>query len=473
MTLTIILIAIPVAILLLLNKRESWRIPLLMVVSALAVYALQPALPVRGLDFWLPTLTLALVILAWVLTTPRAARDWKANRPAALILVCIPLALGLTRYLGFSLPLTASRPPQTLPLLILLAVGALLAFLLTRFTLPSKGILTAAFVFVILIFVILKVPALAVLVSAGLRSLNGQATSTASALDLRWMGFSYVAFRILHTIRDRQTGRLPIVSLSEYVVYMLFFPAQTAGPIDRIERFVGDLRRPLAPSAAALGEAGKRLVVGLFKVFVVADSLALVALNGTNALQVHTAGWAWVLLYAYALQIYFDFSGYTDIAIGLGCLMGINLPENFNAPFLKPNLTLFWNSWHMTLTQWFRAYFFNPLTRALRGGKKKLPIPVIIFITQLATMVMIGLWHGVTWNFILWGAWHGLGLFFHNRWSEATKAWFAGLRPGWQKALNLGGILLTFNFVALGWVFFALPSPAISIHFLQVLLGAG
>jgi alginate O-acetyltransferase complex protein AlgI len=473
MTLSIILIAIPVAVLLLLIKRESWRIPLLMVVSALAVYALQPVLPVRGLDFWLPTLTLLLVVLAWVLTTPREARDWKANWPPALILITIPLALGFTRYLGFSLPLTASRPPQTLPLLILLGVGVLLAYLMARFTLPGKGILTAAFIFVILLFVILKVPALAALVSVGLRSLNGQATTTASTLDLRWMGFSYVAFRMLHTIRDRQTGRLPIVSLSEYVVYMLFFPAQTAGPIDRLERFIGDLRRPLTLSAANFGEAGKRLVVGLFKVFVVSDTLALVAVNGTNALQVRMAGWAWVLLYAYALQIYFNFSGYTDIAIGLGRLMGINLPENFNAPFLKPNLTLFWNSWHMTLTQWFRAYFFNPLTRALRGGKKKLPIPAIIFITQLATMLLIGLWHGVSWNFVLWGAWHGLGLFIHNRWSEVTKAWFAGLRPGWQKVLNFGGILLTFNFVALGWVFFALPTLAVSTHFLQVLFGAG
>ncbi len=175
-------------------------------------------------------------------------------------------------------------------------------------------------------------------------------------------------------------------------------------------------------------------------------------------------------MYAYAFQIFFDFSGYTDIAIGLGRLLGIKLPENFNSPYLKPNLTQFWNNWHMTLTQWFRAYFFNPVTRALRSGKKPLPIPWIIFITQLATMVLIGLWHGVTWNFVLWGLWHGLGLFIHNRWSEWTKARFAKFGARLQAGLNIGGILLTFHFVALGWVFFALPEVSTSVHFFQVLL---
>ncbi len=312
-------------------------------------------------------------------------------------------------------------------------------------------------------------PALAEWASKTLRGWNGQSVALASAMDVRWLGFSYIAFRLLHTLRDRQSGRLPAVSLSEYVVYVIFFPALAAGPIDRIERFVGDLRQPAVLTPGDLGEAGKRLVLGLFKKFAIADTLGLVALNASNAMQVRTAGWGWVLLYAYAFQIFLDFSGYTDIAIGLGRLLGIRLPENFKAPYLKPNLTQFWNNWHMTLTQWFRSYFFNPVTRALRSAKKPLSIPLIIFITQISTMVLIGLWHGVTLNFVLWGAWHGLGLFVHNRWSELTKRRFVNLPLRWQQVLNAGGVLLTFHFVAIGWVFFALPSPAISLHFLQVL----
>ncbi|MGB8214776.1 MAG: MBOAT family O-acyltransferase [Anaerolineales bacterium] len=470
MTLAYILIAAAVAAVLGLVTRTHGRLPALLAISALAVYALQPALPVRGLDFWLPTLTLGLAVLGWVLTTPREQRLWSVTWPAAAILGGIVLALGLTRYLGFSLPLTASNPPQTFQIIIALAIITLAAGLLWRFTKPGQMILTAAFVFIILIFVILKVPALAEGASRVLRGWNGQSTALASPLDIGWLGFSYIAFRLLHTLRDRQTGRLPVVSLSEYVVYVIFFPALTAGPIDRLERFVGDLRRPLALTSEDYGEAGRRLVLGLFKKFVIADALALVALNATNALQVRTAGWAWVVLYAYAFQIYFDFSGYTDIAIGLGRLLGIHLPENFKSPYLKPNLTQFWNNWHMTLTQWFRAYFFNPVTRTLRSGKK-LSIPVIVLITQLGTMLLIGLWHGVTWNFVAWGLWHGIGLFIHNRWSELTKARFAALAPRWQKALNVGGVLLTFHFVAIGWVFFALPSLPISGHYLQVLFG--
>jgi alginate O-acetyltransferase complex protein AlgI len=471
MTLTLVFVSILVAVILGVLSHYRWRLPLLLGVSALAVYAFQPALAVRGLDFWLPTATLAFTVLTWILTTPQELRSWRTNWPASVILGGIVLSLGLSRYLGFWLPLTASRPPQTAQIIVVLAAVAMVAFLLTRFTKPGKLVLTTAFVFFILLFAILKVPALAALVSAGLRGLNQQSTSLVSAQDLRWLGFSYIAFRLLHTIRDRQSGRLPIVSLSEYVVYIIFFPALAAGPIDRIERFLGDLRLPLALTSNDLSEAGKRLVLGLFKKFAVADALALIALNATNALQVHRASWGWVLLYAYTFQIYFDFSGYTDIAIGLGQLLGINLPENFKSPYLKPNLTQFWNNWHITLTQWFRAYFFNPVTRALRSSRKQLPVVIIIFITQVATMVLIGLWHGVTWNFVLWGVWHGLGLFIHNRWSEMTKVSFAKLSLPWQKILNTGGVLLTFNFVAFGWIFFALPKPSISLHFLQTLLG--
>ena len=184
-----------------------------------------------------------------------------------------------------------------------------------------------------------------------------QSTALAAAGDLRWLGFSYVAFRLIHTLRDRQNGRLPVVSLQEYLVYVIFFPAFTAGPIDRLDRFIKDLRASLAPGKSALlagdtpdvnsrwvsglvvpqnwpvwAAAGQRLALGLLKKFVVADGLALVALNSTNAAQSHSAGWTWVLLIAYSLQIFFDFSGYTDIAIGLGRLLGISLPENFNAP---------------------------------------------------------------------------------------------------------------------------------------------
>jgi D-alanyl-lipoteichoic acid acyltransferase DltB (MBOAT superfamily) len=151
--------------------------------------------------------------------------------------------------------------------------------------------------------------------------------------------------------------------------------------------------------------------------------------------------------------------------------VGIKLPENFAAPYNKPNLTQFWNSWHMTLTQWIRAYFFNPFNRWIRGYKS-IPAWIMILIGQLATMLIIGLWHGITINFILWGVWHGLGLFVQNRWSDFAKTRINANNPRLQSVLQLSNLLLTFHFVALGWVFFKLSTPALAWQVLLKLFGS-
>jgi len=337
----------------------------------------------------------------------------------------------------------------------------------------SPGALWGGVGLLIVLLVVLKLPVLATVASGVLRTLAEQDTQRAAAIDLRWLGFSYLAFRLVHTLRDRQSGRLPLVNFREYLSYALFYPAFTAGPIDRLDRFIKDLRKPLRWDAAEMGLAGQRLALGLFKKFVIADALAIFALNAGNAALVNGAGWAWILVYAYALQIYFDFSGYTDLAIGLGRLVGIALPENFNAPYLKPNLTQFWNNWHMSLTLWFRAYYFNPLTRALRGIKPPLAPIALLLITQISTMLLIGLWHGVTWNFVLWGIWHGVGLVAQNRFTDWMKPRYAALleRPRLTKGVTVLTTLLTFHYVALGWVFFALPEPGLSLSLMARLFG--
>jgi D-alanyl-lipoteichoic acid acyltransferase DltB (MBOAT superfamily) len=283
------------------------------------------------------------------------------------------------------------------------------------------------------------------------------------------LGFSYIAFRLLHTLRDRLTGRLPALTLREYLTYILFFPALTAGPIDRAERFADDLRSPF-PS---LAEGGGRLALGVFKKFVLADSLALFSLGPATARQATSPGWLWILLYAFAFRLYLDFSGYTDVAIGLGRLFGMRLPENFSRPYLRENLTAFWNSWHMTLAGWFRSYFFNPVTRALRSARRPLPVAWIVFLGQMGTMILIGLWHGITWNFAVWGAWHGAGLFIHNRWADLLKKRGFRLATAGPMArlASVAGALITFHFVTLGWAWFALPSLDLSRRVLLGLFG--
>jgi len=325
------------------------------------------------------------------------------------------------------------------------------------------------------LLIFLKTEPLAYLFSAFLRQNSGQATDLASSTDIPWLGFSYLAFRLLAALRDKQNNRLPKYSLREFITYAIFFPAFTAGPIDRAQHFVPQLNKSSSErlSSSELLTGGKRLLVGCFKKFVVADSLALIALNPQNATQVSAPLWTWTLLYAFALRIYFDFSGYTDIALGISRWLGLSLPENFDRPYLRENLTAFWNSWHITLAQWFRAYYFNPLTRWLRTRLPKLQPWLIILPAQLSTMILIGLWHGVTWNFMLWGAWHGLGLFAHNRWLAWAQPRLSGIdqRPWLRRAMRLAGWLVTFQYVTLGWVWFALPNPALAWSVFHKLFG--
>ena len=473
MTILQILIVAAAALFWGLVMRERGRKHFLLNASVLVIFWLQPALPLRGFDFWIPLTTLTITVFSWFITAAEESRREKKNWGVIAILAGTVLLLNLTRFLPFDSILTPSRPPQPLTLLLILAFSGFIFLLVTRLTRFSAALLATGIIGLIVIFLAIKIPALAYWISYGIRSLTDQSLTEAKAIDLRWLGFSYVAFRIIHTLRDRQMGRLPAVDLAEYVTYVIFFPAFTAGPIDRIERFIKDLRKPSTLGNDELLIASQRFMLGLFKKFVVADALALIALNDTNALQVRSTGWLWILLYAYAFQIYFDFSGYTDIAIGISKFLGIQLPENFSAPYLKPNLTQFWNNWHMTLTQWFRAYFFNPVTRWLRSWNTPWPAPVMIALTQIATMLLIGFWHGVTWNFALWGLWHGVGLFIHNRWSDMAKVrageW--ATTPFRKFFLNMSGVVITFNFVALGWIFLALSSTSTSMQVFLKLFG--
>ena len=452
--------------------RGALRTYLLLALSVLAVYWFQPVLPLRSFDFWLPSLSLALVILVWFITSQTESWRSRENLYGLMIITGLVIILDLSRYL-FPDPLfTATIPPQLilfLAFVVLLAVVILIAAWLSRI---HKWILSALIILLITILVILKSPTLSLQASIFLGGLTNRSAENASALDLRWLGFSYIAFRLIHVLRDKQTGRLPELTLPEFATYVVFFPSLSAGPIDRAERFAQDLRKDFALTQDETLLGGQRLAIGLFKKFVIADTLALLALNDVLATQVRTAGWMWIVLYAYTFQIYFDFSGYTDIAIGIARLVGIKLPENFSAPYIKPNLTQFWNSWHMTLTQWFRSYFFNPFNRWIRGYKN-IPTWLMILVGQLATMLLIGLWHGITFNFVLWGSWHGIGLFLQNRWSEFIRVRFpnVGQNTRLQPALQFGGILITFHFVALGWVFFALSKPSLSQIVFRKLFG--
>jgi len=446
------------------SMKPRWRGPVLLGGSLLAIYWLQPATPIRNLDFWFPTASILLVALVWAITYEKRELLSRQTFIQVIPLAGVILVVGLTRYLEPLCCLTPTRPPAITQVIVaVLIVAGMVTLVLIRFN--QRNLTILALLLLLVTFIFLKTDSLGQALSAGLRRIQGQDVTLASALDLRWLGFSYLAFRLLHVLRDFQLGKAHNASLGEFTTYALFFPALTAGPIDRSQRFVGDLREGSRLSPDSLLEGGRRILLGVFKKFVLADSLAIFALNPQNAVQMRAGFWTWVLLYTYTLCIYFDFAGYTDIALGLGRWLGIKLPENFASPYFKTNLTAFWNSWHITLAQWFRAYFFNPVTRFLRSSSKQLPVWLIILAGQAGTMLLIGLWHGVTWNFAAWGLWHAAGLFAHNRWSEWVRPRLAILEmpSRLQRVVSLTSWLLTFHYVVLGWVWFAMPDLDLSI----------
>ncbi len=454
----------------LLGQFKKGRALAVLAVSAFAIYWLQPVQASITLTFWLPTLTLLLTVFSWWLTTTPDNFNWKENYPAAVGLAGVVFLVGMKRIFHLE-QIFFADPPRIQWIGISMAVMLLPCLPFMRLgNLQARWYVIAVLGWVFLLLVA-KMPNVLTWFFQVLSNVRGKESSV-GWLSLSWLGFSYVSFRVMHTILDKRSGRLPSVSLAEYIDYVIFFPSFVAGPIDRLERFVRDLREPIALDREGWVNAGERLFAGLFKKFVFADGLAWIALNETFAKDIHSAGWMWVLLYAYSLRIYFDFSGYTDIAIGLGGFLGVRLPENFSAPYLKTNLTLFWNSWHMTLTQWFRSYFFNPLTRYLRSSSR-IPLYIIIFLIQVATMALIGLWHGITINFLFWGLWHGIGLFLQNRWSNFIGPRLAAGRvPGIaQNVMKYLNVFLTLNFVSVGWLFFMLPTPDLTWQAMQKLMG--
>jgi D-alanyl-lipoteichoic acid acyltransferase DltB (MBOAT superfamily) len=437
------------------------RSSLLLIFSVVALFSLQPALSLRAFDFWLPTAALGLAGWVWFATQEDPSRVSRDDQQSLALLASIVAILALSSYLPKEIRWFVSLPVVLVDVLILMLFFTVVAWGIGRIKRTMRKLDFLLVLFIVALFIALKTPGISLEIARTARQITGQSTDLANVLDLNWLGFSYVAFRLLHVLRDHRSGRLPGMGFRAFLLYVFFFPALSAGPIDRVERFLKDLHDDrdldLWPQWRM---GGVRIAKGLLKKFVVADSLALIALSSTHVELVESRVWLWLLLYMYSFRIYFDFSGYTDIAIGIGMLSGITLPENFRQPYLQTDLGAFWNRWHITLAQWFRAYVFNPLTRALRQSSLTRSPWLIILIGQMATMTLIGLWHGVTWNFFAWGIWHALGLFIHNRWAEAQRGLKFQQRGGKVLASAravIGGVV-TFNFVSLGWVWFSTPN---------------
>jgi D-alanyl-lipoteichoic acid acyltransferase DltB (MBOAT superfamily) len=283
-------------------------------------------------------------------------------------------------------------------------------------------------------------------------------------LTERWiipMGISFYAFTGIAYMVDVYRGTAPAErNFFRYSLFTTFFPHLVAGPILRASEFLWHLQPGALPERPKASWEGTFLIArGYFKKMVLADSIA-VAIDPffAHVNDPSTAGvWALPYVYLYALQIYFDFSGYTDIARGLGLWFGFRWPENFNWPYLATSIQDFWRRWHMTLSRFLRDYLYIPL-----GGNRHGPARAALAL--MITMLLGGLWHGASWSFLLWGGLHGLFLVINRLWGMTSlHARLAGLGGAAGLAWTGARIFITFNAVSFAWCFFRLTDLADSL----------
>jgi len=269
------------------------------------------------------------------------------------------------------------------------------------------------------------------------------------------LGVSFYVFQAISYVVDVYRGVIERGATIDVAIYLSFFPHVVAGPIVRAREFLPQLEKPRDPRDVAVGAAVVLIAVGLVKKVAIADTLAREVVDPVFAVpEAYAAPDVWLAAYAYAVQIYCDFSGYTDIAIGVALLMGFVFPQNFRAPYRATTIREFWRRWHITLSRYLRDFLYIPLG-GNRGGR------IATARNLMATMVLGGLWHGAAWTFVLWGTIHGGVLVAEHQLGDRWRP------PAWL------GWLLTFHVVVFAWVFFRAGDLATATSFLERLTAGG
>ena len=266
---------------------------------------------------------------------------------------------------------------------------------------------------------------------------------TGGAVDLGWapLGLSFFTFQQIWCIKEVYTGAFRPESTGSFLLYDFFFPSVTSGPILKPENFFPQLTegRFLHPTWEDAAAGVYAIAVGTIKKVLLADPFGVVVNNGWAQLGDLSAPAAWLVILGYTLQLYFDFSGYCDIAAGLARLLGLRLPVNFDSPYRSLSVGEFWKRWHITLTSFLRECVYFPL-----GGSRK--GTVCTYRNIFAIYLISGFWHGAGWTFIVWGLLHGLGQVIERIWGPGRDKLPRWLRWG-----------VTFLFVNVAWVFFRAP----------------
>lgn len=261
------------------------------------------------------------------------------------------------------------------------------------------------------------------------------------------LGISYYTFRLISYVVDVYWGKIPAErNFVDFATYVAFFPHILAGPIQRAGDFLEQIRSPRV-NPDMMTEGLRRMLLGCFKKTVIADNLGVLVALAYPSLQPAAGSSSLLAFYLFPVQLYADFSALTDIAIGCSLLFGIRSPENFASPFSGTSISQFWRGWHMTLTNWLKDYVFMPLRMATReAGNWGLAFSLMV------NMILIGLWHNLSWTFFIFGALHGVFLTV-DALTAQTRAAFFKFHPRWDRAATWIGPVFTFHLVALSTVF--------------------
>lgn len=261
------------------------------------------------------------------------------------------------------------------------------------------------------------------------------------------LGLSFFTFSAISYLVDVKRKKIPARKLSDVVLYLSFFPKLTSGPIQRSKDFFEQADQRRIVGWETFSEGIQIFAFGLFKKIVLADRLSVFVNQVYATPRVFGSITVFMAVIAYSLQIYFDFSGYSDMAIGVARIIGFKLDQNFNLPYLSRNVTEFWKRWHITLSSWLQDYLYISM-----GGNRKGKIRTDI--NLILTMVIGGFWHGADWTYVAWGLMHGIGLVVH-------RAWVTFDRDNLKKGGSIGSVISTistFMFVSFCWIFFRATS---------------
>lgn len=280
------------------------------------------------------------------------------------------------------------------------------------------------------------------------------------------LAISFFAFEFIHYLYDVRKGDKPIESFLEFALFASFFPSAIAGPIKRYQDFLVKIRSKPSFRTSSFNEGLSLLLQGLFKKVALADNLAIIANQGFQSFSDLGAAESWIAVLSFTFQIYFDFSGYTDMGRGSALMLGVELPRNFNMPYLATNVSDFWKRWHISLSTWLRDYLYIPLGGNRCDGIRRQ-------INLLLTMLLGGLWHGAAWHYVAWGLIHGFGLVIYHSYCEAASKSEMLLNFHRSAVSKYLSILITFVFIVVTWVFFRAESIPQALSVLSKMVMGG